>query len=79
MGGDSHDESGGGNAAGNAYGAVASSESAQQVARESRHDPASQARMRSRLAPIDAMPGDSVGAALTMVTPDGDGTASHND
>ena len=62
MGDGSQNECGGGYAAGNAYGAVASPQSPEQVARETRHDPASQARMRSRLAPADAMLDDSVGA-----------------
>ena len=35
--------------------------------------------MRSRLAQLDAMLDDSVGDALTMVTPNGNGSAPHND
>ena len=58
---ESQNEYGGAYAAGNSYGAVASPQSPGQDAQECRHDPAFQARMRSRLAQLDAMLNHSVG------------------
>ena len=62
MGDDAQNQYGGGYAGGNPYGAVASSQSPEQVA-ESRHDPAFQARM----AQIDSMLDDSALDALAAV------------
>jgi hypothetical protein len=75
MGDDSQHNYGGGYAGGDPYGAVASSQSPDQVA-ESRHTPEFQARVRERLAQIDAMLDDSVGDALASVS-NGNGNGSH--
>ena len=80
MGGEREDQHGGGYARGNPYGAVASLHSPEQVAQESRHDPAFQARVRERMVQIDAMLDDSVGDALALVNNgNGNGSAPHNE
>ena len=78
MSGDSQNQYGGSYAGGNPYGAVAASQSPEQVAQESRHDPAFQARVRPRVAQIDAMLDDSVGDALASVS-NGNGHPPEND